>query len=90
MIRRSRTRRATSLAKCREVGRALQNFLDGDVEESFAARIQEHLDACRDCGLEADTYSKIKEALESQRGSVGPEVIDRLRAFGKKLAEESN
>lgn len=85
MIRRSRFRRRRSEVDCREVGKVLQSYLDHEVDDDYAVRIAEHLEACRDCGLEAETYRRIKSALEARMPDVDPAAIDRLRAFGKQL-----
>ncbi|NIR39979.1 MAG: hypothetical protein GWN79_20905, partial [Actinobacteria bacterium] len=61
MITRSRFRRHGAEASCREVGRALQHYLDGNVAEDFAEKIADHLEDCRRCGLEVETYTRIKE-----------------------------
>lgn len=87
MIRRSRLRRADAEARCREVGRVLQGYLDHEVEPGFAKRIQEHLDDCRRCGLEAEAYRRLKTSLEIHQQPVDPEAVDRLRAFGRSIAE---
>ncbi|MDW3218164.1 MAG: zf-HC2 domain-containing protein [Acidimicrobiales bacterium] len=85
MIRRSFFRRNKPEVDCHEVGRVLQSYLDGDVEDDFAAKISAHLEACRDCGLEVETYRQIKTALASRLPEVDPAVIDRLRRFGNDL-----
>ena len=86
MIRRSwRRRRSDRPADCREVGRVLQGYLDGEVEPDFAAKIDAHLEACRDCGLEAETYNRIKSSLARRHPAVDEEAIARLRAFGEEL-----
>ena len=89
MIRRSWYRRRKPAVNCREVGKVLQSYLDGDVEEDFAALIAEHLEACKHCGLEYETYSQIKSSLAGQRPEVSDAVVARLRDFGESLAGES-
>lgn len=84
MIRR-RLRRPSSVLSCREVGRVLQRFLDGDADELTARRVRRHLDACRRCGLEASTYEEIKAAL-GRTGTIDHQAAERLRAFGEQLA----
>ena len=75
---------------CPEVGRLLQRFLDGELnDDAEIEMLSEHLDECKRCGLEADTYRKIKEALASRRIPVPLESVERLRAFGEQLAEGS-
>lgn len=72
---------------CPEVGQLLQRYLDDELyEETDAEQLSHHLELCRRCGLEADTYLKIKMALASRRTEVPPESIERLRAFGEQLA----
>lgn len=71
---------------CPEVGRLLQRYLDGEIDEVKAQRIARHLDDCRRCGLKAETYSAIKQSLRDHRAEVPSDVIERLRAFGRQLA----
>ncbi len=88
MISRSWFRRRRPEVNCRELGKVLQSYLDDDVEPDFAAKIAEHLEACKDCGLEAETYTQIKDSLASQRPEVGGDVVTRLRDFGESLTGE--
>ena len=88
MITRPWYRRNRSTVRCREVGKVLQSYLDGDVEPDFAAKIAEHLDACRDCGLEAETYQRIIDSLAGKRPAVDEQTIARLREFGQSLTNE--
>lgn len=85
MIRRSLLRRRRPDVDCREVGKVLQSYLDDDVEADFAAKIAAHLEACRDCGLEAETYRQIKTSLAAKMPEVDPAALERLRAFGDRL-----
>ena len=71
---------------CHQVGAVLQEFLDGDIDEERARRIEEHLEECRRCGLEAETYERIKSTLAAQRPDVPEESVERLREFGERLA----
>lgn len=73
------------VASCREVGRVLQSYLDGHVEEVTARRVSRHLEGCRRCGMEARTYREIKQALARQGAPVDPEALARLRSFGDEL-----
>ena len=75
---------------CPEVGRLLPRFLDDELSDDAAIdALAAHLEACKRCGLEAETYQKIKEALASRRQPVPQESVDRLREFGERLAEGS-
>lgn len=72
---------------CPEVGRLLQRFLDGELADDVEIELlSDHLDECRRCGLEADTYRKIKSALAGRRVPVPPASVARLREFGDQLA----
>ena len=73
---------------CSEVGRSLQRFLDGELpDEVEAEALAVHLEECRRCGLEADVYRRIKDAIEHRRPEVPEESVRRLREFGQRLAE---
>jgi anti-sigma factor RsiW len=71
---------------CREVGEVLQQYLDGHVDDDLAGRMEIHLEECRRCGLEAETYERIKATLATRRPELPAESVDRLRAFGEQLA----
>jgi anti-sigma factor RsiW len=71
---------------CHEVGEILQQYLDGHVDADRAGRIEIHLEECRRCGLEAETYERIKATLAAQRPDIPAESVARLRAFGEQLA----
>jgi anti-sigma factor RsiW len=82
-------RPSESLA-CPEVGRLLQRFLDDELgADAEVAALSDHLDECRRCGLEAETYRTIKAALAARRAPVPPESVERLREFGRQLAQGS-
>jgi anti-sigma factor RsiW len=83
-----RFRRRSDEASCREVSRVLQAYLDGQVDELSARRVTRHLDACRRCGLEAEVYVRIKEAVGRMDGGVPSLPLARLRDFARRLAEE--
>ncbi|MFF4544013.1 anti-sigma factor family protein [Streptomyces sp. NPDC001435] len=67
-----------------QVARVLQAYLDGETDEVTARRVAAHLEDCRRCGLEAETYQKIKSAL-SRRAVPEPEAVERLRGFAEGL-----
>ena len=73
---------------CPEVGRLLQRYLDGEIDELKAQRIARHLEDCRRCGMKAETYVAIKRSLHEHRPSVPADTVERLRAFGERLATE--
>jgi anti-sigma factor (TIGR02949 family) len=72
--------------RCAEVARVLQHYLDGQADELTTRRVRRHLEACRRCGLEADTYRAIKDALARRRSAIDPRSVERLRAFAADLA----
>ena len=71
---------------CHQVGEVLQHYLDGQIDDDRALRLEEHLEACRRCGMEADTYRRIKNSLAGRRAEVPDEAVERLRDFGARLA----
>lgn len=75
-----------TIANCRDVGRALQSYLDGEVDETTKRRIARHLDVCRRCGMDAATYRQMKEALRRRAGQLDHSTVERLRAFAEDLA----
>lgn len=71
---------------CHEVAQVLQHYLDGHIDAERARRIEAHLEDCRRCGMEAETYARIKAALAANRPEVPAESIARLREFAERLA----
>jgi anti-sigma factor RsiW len=70
---------------CAEVARVLQRFLDGRLDVQRARRAAVHLDRCRDCGLELETYVAIKESL-FRLGAPPDDAVVRLHDFADRLA----
>lgn len=73
-------------ASCRQVGKVLQRYLDGEIDDETRLRVADHLDECRCCGLGADTYLQIKAALARQATEPPADALARLRSFGERLA----
>ena len=86
-IRRSRGSHAEAMATCREVGRVLQSYLDGQVDELTARRVSAHLDACRRCGMEAYVYEELKQALARHAPRIDAAIVERVQAFGRDLVD---
>lgn len=83
------TRSMLTRPRCHEVARVLQAYLDGELEVTPSARVAEHLEVCRRCGLEAETYAAIKVAITatgSEPADVPDDALGRLRAFADDLA----
>lgn len=83
-----RRRRGGQEATCAEVAQLLQSYLDGHVDDLTARRVRRHLEHCRRCGLEAETYRAIKDTLARRGRHVDSQSLERLRAFGERLADE--
>jgi anti-sigma factor RsiW len=80
-------RRAHRPMSCAQVGKLLQFYLDGQLDPVRSARLRDHLEDCRRCGLEAATYDRLKATLAAQAEPAdGDPVLDRLRDFATRLA----
>lgn len=78
-------RRSNGQLDCHAVGELLQQYLDHEIDDERGRLISAHLEDCRRCGLEADTYEHIKETLAAQRADVPQDSVDRLRDFSRGL-----
>lgn len=76
-------------ANCAEVFVVLQGYLDGAVDDLTARRVRRHLRQCRRCGLEAETYQAIKDALARRAPSVDLAILERIKAFSERLLDDS-
>jgi hypothetical protein len=85
-MRRRLTRRSDRPLSCRQVGKLLQRYLDDAVDELTARRIAHHLEDCRRCGLELDTYLAIKASLARRGATLPVDAMHRLQDFGQRLA----
>ncbi|MGH9177704.1 MAG: anti-sigma factor family protein [Acidimicrobiales bacterium] len=81
-------RRADRPMNCMQVGRRLQRYLDGELDDLTAQRIMRHLEDCRRCGMEAAAYTQIKASIARRADHPPDDAIDRLRAFGERLIDE--
>jgi len=72
-------------ARCAEVARVLQRYLDGEVDARTLGLVSAHLEDCRRCGLEAETYTALKQAIR-RSGDPPPEPVERLRRFADRVA----
>lgn len=73
-------------ARCIEVGRLIQGYLDGALDADARAKVAQHLEACRRCGLTADDYRRLETALNEAPAPLPAEPLQRLRAFAAELA----
>jgi Putative zinc-finger len=73
---------------CLQVARMLQRYLDDQLDEGAAAQVADHLDECRRCGLDAESYREVKVALASRSRPSTPEQVERLTSFVAGLISE--
>ena len=71
---------------CRQVAKVLQSYLDHELDERAAAKVAAHLEDCRRCGLEAETYEELRAVLRRGPSGAADESVARLRDFGERLA----
>ncbi len=84
-------RRRNAPMNCMEVARNLQRYLDGDIDDAKARRLEAHLEDCRRCGMEAHTYQHIKTSLAARgTGPVPDDAIERLTRFARSLTEHTD
>jgi anti-sigma factor (TIGR02949 family) len=69
---------------CMLVMQQLQSYIDGEVDEAARRKVAAHLEECRHCGLEADVYRAIKQAIANYERPPDA-AVDRLRAFAESL-----
>jgi len=55
------------------------------VDPSTVERIEDHLEQCRRCGMEAEVYREIKESLSRSTPAVPELALRRLHRFGEEL-----
>ena len=78
-----------SKINCREVGRRLQSYLDGELDGDRMEKIKAHLDDCVHCGLELDVFAAIKTDLSMLAVPAESDALKRLREFSTRVAQES-
>ncbi|CAN5768844.1 hypothetical protein BH24ACT4_BH24ACT4_12550 [soil metagenome] len=71
---------------CHQVAEVLQTYLDAELDEATVRKVAAHLDECRRCGLEAETYEALKLSLRRRPTTFDEEPVARLRALGEQLA----
>lgn len=80
-----KNRGASDMMSCAELAKVLQAHLDRELDEVTARRAAGHLEACRRCGLEAETYSQIKSALAITMPPERIEAVERAHDFAASL-----
>jgi anti-sigma factor RsiW len=70
---------------CARVQDLVQSYLDGELEEGpERAQLVAHLEMCRLCGVEVETYERIKASLTTPPP---PGSVDRLRKFAASIPD---
>ena len=72
---------------CTQVEAVLQQYLDEELEASQVPKVLKHLEACKDCGLEATMYARIKGSLITHQEAPDEESMSRIRELAQQLAE---
>lgn len=89
-MRFKRSKTASDTATCAEVMKHLQSYIDGEMRDEITARrVAAHLEMCRRCGLEFETYKHLKNSLQ-RLGPLDQQAISRLSQFAKSLAERDD
>jgi anti-sigma factor RsiW len=73
-------------ARCVEIGRHIQTYLDDGLDPTNAAKVSSHLAACRRCGLTAHDYRLLKSALAESAATIPAEPLQRLHTLAADLA----
>ncbi len=81
-----RRRRRDDALDCGQVARVLQSYLDDELTVTTAREVADHLEQCRRCGMEADTYRDLKQRLSRFADPVDQVAVERLRRFVDELA----
>lgn len=77
------------MRECRRIKPLLQPYLDGHLGEEEAVRVSAHLDACRRCGLAAETFRGIKAGLARLAEEPDAQTVQRLERFVDELGEDA-
>lgn len=77
------------MRECRRVKPLLQSYLDGYLSPEDAVRVSAHLDACRRCGLAAQTFLEIKAGLARLAEEPDQQAVQRLEQFVDELQDEA-
>ena len=71
---------------CHQVAAVLQQYLDEELDPNEVPKVLKHLETCRDCGLEAEIYERIKGSLQAHQHAPDAASMDRIRAMANQLA----
>lgn len=82
-------RRSTGRLDCDQVRDLMQSFLDGELPDRDAGRVAAHLHDCDRCGIDADTYRRVKDRLARLRIPADPAALSRLERFVDELTADT-
>lgn len=71
---------------CSQVEEVMQQYLDNELEPSEVPKVLAHLEACKDCGLEAELYTRIQNSLHEHQAAPSADSMDKIRALARELA----
>lgn len=71
---------------CSQVEAVLQQYLDEELDPAEVPKVLAHLEKCKDCGLEADLYNRIRGSLLQHQQAPDADSMARIRAMAHELA----
>lgn len=71
---------------CSQVEAVLQQYLDEELDAAQVPKVLKHLEACKDCGLEATMYARIKSSLVTHQEAPDDASMARIRELAQELA----
>ena len=76
--------------ECSSVKKRVSAYLDGAVSAEEGRMLQRHLTSCRQCTLETEQYSRIREKLRALPHRLPPaDLTTRLRVVASKVRAEA-
>ena len=81
-------RRPRPSLSCRQVGRLLQAYLDGELRGPATVGVADHLADCVPCGLDASSYRWLTAQLAGLAPPADVHQLDRLHRFADQLMDE--
>ncbi|MCC5946828.1 MAG: zf-HC2 domain-containing protein [Nitriliruptoraceae bacterium] len=63
--------------RCRQVRRALQSYLDGELEHAPAEGVAAHLADCPRCGIDAATLREVIARIRARRPDIDLSALRR-------------
>lgn len=71
---------------CSQVEAVLQQYLDNELDPAEVPKVLAHLEKCKDCGLEASLYERIRGSLVQYQEAPDADSMARIRAMAHELA----